>query len=78
MKLDEFVRTFPMRRAVRGKDTPGSSTCLNLFMRVHADGNGFMMAEQSGYQPYPVGDEERAVAVFRTLWRRSQAEAPRE
>lgn len=58
------------------------STCANLFMRIHADGKGFLMAQSSGDQPYPVANEERAVelfrALFRALWRRAQAEAPPE
>ena len=47
-------------------------------MRVHAQGNGFLMPRPSGRQPYPVSDKEAAVEVFRLLWRRAQAEAPNE
>lgn len=78
MKLDEWLRTFPMRQAVRGKNTPGHSMCFNLFMRVQADGFGFLMERPSGHQPYPVSDEEHAVEIFRALWRRAQAEAPQK
>jgi hypothetical protein len=76
MKLDEWLHTFPMRRTVRGKTTPGNSMAFRLFMRVQAGGNGYLMEKQSGSEPYPVANEERAVEVFRALWRRAQAEAP--
>lgn len=78
MKRNEFIRDFPMRRAMHSNGKPGNSTCFNLFMRVHAKGNGFRMPEPSGYQPYPVSDEETAVEVFRLLWRRAQSEVPHE
>ncbi len=76
MKRDDFIGGFPMWPA-RGNGKPGHSTCVNLFMRVHSDGFGFLMPEPSGHQPYPVRDEEAAVEVFRLLWRRAQSEAPK-